>query len=106
MGDIEDEKTHLKSEDKGQRSYWSATLLTCIEILSHRLKRDGLRLFLLVLANGFYLYIGGVIFYFLERKPTPAVNPRKQIAEIFEEFKVCNGFYQYMYHNGYGTINS
>ena len=55
-----------------------------MESLAQRLKRDGLKLFLLVLANGFYLYLGGVIFYFLERQEFPLVDNKKQILELYK----------------------
>ena len=53
-----------------------------MESLAQRLKRDGLRLFLLVLANGFYLYVGGMIFFLLERKERPSIDRRRQVTTL------------------------
>ena len=59
-----------------------------MESLAQRLKRDGLRLTLLVLANGLYLYIGGMVFYFLERNDISPVDTEKQVYELYQ---VVNG---------------
>ena len=55
-----------------------------MESVAQRLKRDGLKLFLLVLANGFYLYLGGMIFYFLERQEFKHVDTKKQVLELYQ----------------------
>ena len=54
-----------------------------------RLKKDGLRMVLLIILNGFYLYFGGVVFYLLETKPKFVVDKRKHVEMLFETFKVC-----------------
>ena len=53
-----------------------------METLAQRLKRDGLKLFLLVLANGLYLYIGGLIFYFLERNQILQIDSSKRVLDL------------------------
>eukprot|EP00111_Clytia_hemisphaerica_P008598 TCONS_00025146-protein len=52
-----------------------------------RLKKDGLRMVLLIILNGFYLYFGGVVFYLLETKPKFVVDKRKHVEMLFNTFK-------------------
>ena len=54
-----------------------------------RLKKDGLRLILLIVLNGFYLYFGGLIFYMLERKPRVVVDEKDHVGMLIDTFKVC-----------------
>ena len=68
-----------------------------MESLAQRLKRDGLRLFLLVLANGLYLYAGGMVFYFLERNEVPNIDRRKQVQELIHVVTVSLKLYQYLF---------
>ena len=65
-----------------------ARLCKFMESLAQRLKRDGLRLFLLVLANGFYLYAGGMVFYFLERSDVPNIDRQEQVQELIQAVTV------------------
>ena len=81
------EKLNGKNSPRMYKSKKDGSLIErfCLimESLAQRLKRDGLKLFLLVLANGFYLYLGGVIFYFLERQEFPLVDTKKQVLELY-----------------------
>ena len=60
-----------------------------------RLKKDGLRLILLIVLNGVYLYFGGFIFYLLERKPTVAIDKRSQVKALVDTFKVRRIIYYF-----------
>ena len=53
-----------------------------------RLKKDGLRLILLIVLNGFYLYFGGLIFYVLEQKPKVVVGETDHVKLLIDAFKV------------------
>ena len=53
-----------------------------------RLKKDGLRLILLIVLNGFYLYFGGLIFYVLEQKPKVVVGEADHVKLLIDAFKV------------------
>lgn len=85
-----------RSDYEGDGSL-KARLCKFMESLAQRLKRDGLRLFLLVLANGFYLYAGGMVFYFLERSEVPNIDRRKQVQELIHAITVSLKLQQYLF---------
>ena len=55
-----------------------------------RLKKDGLRLILLIVLNGLYLYFGGLIFYMLEQKPRVIVGEVDHVKMLIDTFKVLS----------------
>jgi len=76
-GDLESEDNTTSS--KMQRAFGA---------VKKRLKKDGLRLILLVILNGLYLYIGGVIFYLLEKQPKIVIDEKKNIGLLLNSLKV------------------
>ena len=58
------------------------------QAVKKRLKKDGLRLIILVVLNGLYLYFGGLIFYLLEKTPDVVVDNRKHVQMILTSLKV------------------
>lgn len=78
---MQESKSQYKARCKSDETLKDRVYLF-MESLAQRLKRDGLKLFLLVLANGLYLYLGGIVFYFLERNDVPDVNTKQQVLEL------------------------
>eukprot|EP00794_Sanderia_malayensis_P006361 gene6361-7089_t len=83
------EETDSSRRNKYDGDYSATSKISkLMEALGQRLKKDGLKLFLLVLTNGLYLYLGGMVFYFLERSSSVNFDHKKQIIRIAEAFKL------------------
>lgn len=53
-------------------------------------QRKKLVLLVLVLSNGFYLYIGGLIFSNVEKKPKLKPNTKSEVVEILDALKTSS----------------
>jgi len=58
-----------------------------IDGLAKSAKKDGLRLFLLVFANGLYLYLGGLVFYAAEKTPKRELDPKLHVEMFLRAMK-------------------
>lgn len=83
---IEDTDRLFPAEDKDTSSSKSK-FRHIFDRFKQRGKKDGIRLFLLVLFNGLYLYFGGGVFYLLEREPRQVFNLDNNIESIFSVIK-------------------
>ena len=72
------------SESTQKKSKWSSFR----KGVQKRMKRDGMRLFLLVIINGLYLYLGGLIFFALEESPQYELDHKKHVEILLKAFQV------------------
>lgn len=59
-----------------------------VETIASHIKKTGLRLLLLVVLNGLYLYLGGVVFYLLERTDKQEEHIKHHIEKFINTLKV------------------
>ncbi len=73
-----------RRKDYEEDGYTGSRLSKLMESMAQRLRKDGLKLFLLVLANGLYLYLGGMVFYFLEKNEDVNISHGKEVARVLQ----------------------
>ena len=89
QSEVEHSDDNLFSTEEDEINDEKSKFQKFFDSIKNRGKRDGLKLFLLVLSNGLYLYIGGIIFYLLERKPKRALQTTKYVEMFINILKVC-----------------
>ena len=98
VGELHSSWTDEQSDDDDNQRLFSAEgkeigsskskLRTIVDSLKIRAKKDVLKLFLLVIFNGLYLYLGGMVFYLLEKQPKRTLDSKRHIKILLNTLQV------------------